>query len=60
MGGFNRHNVVAGDMAEKSLQHPMLTVRPVNPFEWKEDTMKQGYDRHPITNKIGSSAPNSP
>jgi hypothetical protein len=37
MGGFNRHNVATGDLAEKTLQHPMLTLRPVNLFEWKED-----------------------
>lgn len=56
IGGFNRHNVAFGDMAEKSNQHPMLTNRAVNLFEWKEDSAKQGYDRKPITNKIGSSA----
>lgn len=59
MGGFNRHNVTFGDMAERSMQNPMLTNRPVNLFEWKEDPAKQNYDRKPITNKIGS-APTSP
>ncbi len=55
MGGFNRHNVATGDLAEKTLQHPMLTLRPVNLFEWKEDPARQNYDRKPITNKIGSA-----
>lgn len=59
IGGFNRHNVAFGDMAEKSMQNPNLTLRPVNLFEWKEDQTKQNYDRKPITNKIGS-VPSSP
>ena len=40
LGGFNRHNVAFGDMAVKSMQHPNLTLRPVNLIEWKEDTTR--------------------